>query len=129
MEAEGTRFRNGVDVGDEITGQQLVDRYDAVVLAIGATVARDLPVPGPRAPGRPPGHGVPAPGQPRRPRRSVPDQILATGLDVVIIGGGDTGADCLGTAHRQGARSVTQLEIMPRPTEERPPRSPGRPTR
>jgi glutamate synthase (NADPH/NADH) small chain len=52
--------------------------------------------------------------------QSVPDQILATGLDVVIIGGGDTGADCLGTAHRQGARSVTQLEIMPRPTEERP---------
>ena len=120
MEAEGTRFRSGVAVGDEITGQQLKDRYDAVVLAVGATVPRDLPVPGRELAGihqamdyLPPANRV-ALGE------SVEGQVLATGKDVVIIGGGDTGADCLGTATRQGARSVTQLEIMPRPTEERP---------
>ena len=120
MEAEGTRFRSGVDVGVEITGRQLRDRYDAVVLAVGATVPRDLPVPGRELTGTyqamdylPQGNRV-ALGE------SVEDQILATGKDVIIIGGGDTGADCLGTAHRQGARSVTQLEIMPRPGEERP---------
>ena len=120
MEAEGTRFRNGVLVGDEITGQQLVDRYDAVVLAIGATVARDLPVPGREHRGVYQAMEYLPQGNRAALGQSVPDQILATGLDVVIIGGGDTGADCLGTAHRQGARSVTQLEIMPRPTEERP---------
>ena len=120
MEAEGTRFRNGVDVGAEVTGTQLKDRYDAVVLAVGATVPRELPVPGRELIGThqamdylPQGNVVSLGGE-------VSDQILATGKDVIIIGGGDTGADCLGTAHRQGARSVTQLEIMPRPGEERP---------
>jgi glutamate synthase (NADPH/NADH) small chain len=120
MEAEGTRFRPGVAVGQQITGQQLRDRYDAVVLAIGSTVPRDLPVPGRELSGivqamqyLPPANraalGEPAEGH-----------ISAEGLDVVIIGGGDTGADCLGTALRQKARSVTSLEIMPRPPEERP---------
>jgi glutamate synthase (NADPH/NADH) small chain len=120
MVAEGTRFRSGVDVGGQITGQQLKDRYDAVVLAVGATVARDLPVPGRELTGTyqameylPQGNRA-ALGEP------LEDQILATDKDVIIIGGGDTGADCLGTAHRQGARSVTQLEIMPRPGEDRP---------
>ncbi|GAA1874484.1 glutamate synthase subunit beta [Lapillicoccus jejuensis] len=120
MEAEGTRFRNGVAVGEEITGPQLQDRYDAVVLAVGATVPRDLTVPGRELAGihqamdyLPPANRV-ALGE------QVEGQVSAEGLDVVIIGGGDTGADCLGTATRQGARSVTQLEIMPRPTEERP---------
>jgi len=120
MVAEGTRFRSGVDVGGEVTGRQLKDRYDAVVLAVGATVPRDLPVPGRQLTGTyqameylPQGNRV-ALGE------HVEDQILATDKDVIIIGGGDTGADCLGTAHRQGARSVTQLEIMPRPGEERP---------
>jgi len=120
MVAEGTRFRSGVDVGEQITGQQLKDRYDAVVLAVGATAPRDLPVPGRQLTGTyqamdylPQGNRV-ALGE------HVEDQILATGKDVIIIGGGDTGADCLGTAHRQGARSVTQLEIMPRPGGERP---------
>ncbi len=120
MEAEGTRFRNGVAVGDEITGKQLTDRYDAVVLAVGATVPRDLGVPGRELGGIHqameylPAANLVALGE------QVEGQILATGKDVVIIGGGDTGADCLGTATRQGARSVTQLEIMPRPHEERP---------
>jgi len=120
MEAEGTRFRNGVDVGGDLTGKQLRDRYDAVVLAVGATVPRDLPVPGRGLDGvmqamefLPQANRV-ALGE------EVEDQVVATGKDVIVIGGGDTGADCIGTAHRQGARSVTSLEIMPRPGEDRP---------
>ncbi|HET7398414.1 MAG TPA: glutamate synthase subunit beta [Intrasporangium sp.] len=120
MEAEGTRFRSGVEVGVKITGRQLRDRYDAVVLATGSTVARDLAVPGREL------RGIHQAMEylPQSNRASlgeeVADQILATDKDVVIIGGGDTGADCIGTAHRQGARSVTSLEILPRPPEERP---------
>jgi len=124
MRREGTVFRAGVDVGAELTGEQLRDRYDAVVLAIGSTVGRDLPVPGRELGGihqamefLPQANRV-ALGE------TVPDQILATGKHVVIIGGGDTGADCLGTSHRQGAASVTQLEIMPRPGEDRPENQP-----
>ncbi|WP_433022283.1 glutamate synthase subunit beta [Kribbella sp. CA-294648] len=120
MKEEGTVFRSGVNVGVDVTGTQLKQRYDAVVIATGATAARDLPVPGREFGGihqameyLPQANRV-ALGE------TVENQIVATGKDVVIIGGGDTGADCLGTAHRQGARSVTQLEIMPRPSEERP---------
>ncbi|MEU0093415.1 glutamate synthase subunit beta [Kribbella sp. NPDC006257] len=120
MKEEGTVFRAGVNVGVDVTGTQLKQRYDAVVIATGATAARDLPVPGREFGGihqameyLPQANRV-ALGE------TVEDQIVATGKDVVIIGGGDTGADCLGTAHRQGARSVTQLEIMPRPSDERP---------
>ncbi|MGZ4753077.1 MAG: glutamate synthase subunit beta [Oryzihumus sp.] len=120
MKAEGTRFRSGVSVGQDITGAQLRQRYDAVVLAVGATVPRDLPVPGRELGGivqamdfLPPANRV-ALGE------QVEDQVVATGKDVIIIGGGDTGADCLGTAIRQGARSITQLEIMPRPPQDRP---------
>jgi glutamate synthase (NADPH/NADH) small chain len=120
MEAEGTRFRSGVDVGSAITGQQLRDRYDAVVLAVGATVPRDLDVPGRRLGGI---HQA-MEYLPQSNRASlgedVADQIVATDKHVVVIGGGDTGADCIGTAHRQGAASVTSLEIMPRPGDERP---------
>ena len=124
MEREGTVFRTGVQVGDTLTGSQLRDRYDAVVLAIGATVRRDLPVPGRELAGihqamefLPQANRV-ALGE------EVEDQILATDKDVVIIGGGDTGADCLGTSVRQGARSITQLEILPNPGEERPENQP-----
>ncbi|GAA3544304.1 glutamate synthase subunit beta [Kribbella ginsengisoli] len=120
MKEEGTVFRSGVNVGVDVTGTQLKQRYDAVVIATGATAARDLPVPGREFGGihqameyLPQANKV-ALGE------TVEDQIVATGKDVVIIGGGDTGADCLGTAHRQGARSVTQVEIMPRPSDERP---------
>lgn len=120
MRREGTVFRAGVDVGVTLTGSELRQRYDAVVLAVGATVARDLPVPGRELDGihqamdyLPQANRV-AVGE------TVEDQIRADGKHVVIIGGGDTGADCLGTSLRQGAASVTQLEIMPRPGEERP---------
>ncbi|MGW5189444.1 glutamate synthase subunit beta [Kribbella sp. NPDC004138] len=120
MKEEGTVFRSGVNVGVDVTGTQLKQRYDAVVIATGSTAARDLPVPGRE-------HGGIHQAMEYLPQanrvalgQNVEDQIVATGKDVVIIGGGDTGADCLGTAHRQGARSVTQLEIMPRPSEDRP---------
>ena len=124
MKEEGTVFRSGVNVGVDVTGTQLRQRYDAVVIATGATAARDLPVPG-REYG---GIHQAMEYLPQSNRASlgetVADQIVATGKDVVIIGGGDTGADCLGTVHRQGARSVTQLEIMPRPADERPDNQP-----
>jgi glutamate synthase (NADPH/NADH) small chain len=120
MRREGTVFRPGVDVGDTLTGDQLRDRYDAVVLATGATVARDLPVTGRELGGI---HQA-MEYLPQSNRASlgeeVENQIHAEGKHVVIIGGGDTGADCLGTATRQGAASITQLEIMDRPGEERP---------
>jgi len=119
MAAEGTRFRSGVDVGAQVTGQQLKDRYDAVVLAVGATVPRDLPVPGRQLTGIHQAMEYLPQGNRASLGEPVEDQILATGKDVIILGGGDTGADCLGTVHRQGARSVTQLEIMPRPGEDR----------
>ncbi len=128
MSAEGTLFRAGVDVGGDtpgaVAGQELMERYDAVVLALGATIPRNLPVPGRELAGilqamdyLPQANRV-AVGE------AVPDQEVATDRDVVIIGGGDTGADCLGTAIRQRARSIVQLEIMPRPGEERPPGQP-----
>jgi glutamate synthase (NADPH/NADH) small chain len=120
MEAEGTRFRSGVDVGGQLTGQQLRSRYDAVVLAIGSTVPRDLGVPGRELGGIHQAMEYLPQGNRAALGESVADQILATDKDVVIIGGGDTGADCLGTALRQGARSVTSLEILPQPPEDRP---------
>ncbi len=120
MEAEGTRFRNGVEVGVDITGEQLRARYDAVVLAIGATVPRDLPVTGRELHGIHQAMEYLPQGNRAALGQRVEGQILATGKDVIVIGGGDTGADCIGTALRQGARSVTSLEIMPRPADERP---------
>jgi len=120
MRREGTVFRAGVDVGGELSGAALLERFDAVVLAIGATAARDLPIPGRELDGihqamefLPQANRV-ALGE------QVDAQITATGKHVVIIGGGDTGADCLGTSHRQQAASVTQLEIMAQPGDDRP---------
>ena len=121
MQREGTRFRPGVNVGVDVTAQELRARYDAVVLAVGATQARDLNIPGREAKGiyqamtYLPWGNKQALGE-----LSSDPEINANGKDVIILGGGDTGADCLGTAIRQGAKSVTQIEIMPRPTEERP---------
>lgn len=124
MTQEGTVFRCGVEVGRDISMAELREQFDAIVVAIGATQARDLPVSGRE-------HGGIHQAMDYLPQANrvalgeqVPDQITAAGKDVVIIGGGDTGADCLGTALRQGARSVTQLEIMPQPPADRPEHQP-----
>ncbi|HEX6233321.1 MAG TPA: glutamate synthase subunit beta [Jiangellaceae bacterium] len=119
MRAEGTIFRTGVDVGADITGHQLRKRYDAVVLAVGATAWRDLPVPGRELAGVHQAMEYLPQANRAALGEAVPGQITAAGKHVVIIGGGDTGADCLGTVHRQGAASVTQLEIMPEPPPSR----------
>jgi glutamate synthase (NADPH/NADH) small chain len=124
MEAEGTKFRAGVDVGVDVTAEELREEFDAIVLAGGATDWRDLPIPGRELDGvhqameflpwaNKVQEGDPVLGPDGQP------PITAKDKRVVIIGGGDTGADCLGTSLRQGARSVHQFEIMPRPPEER----------
>jgi glutamate synthase (NADPH/NADH) small chain len=119
MKSEGTRFRTGVEVGRTLTGADLRKRFDAVVVAIGATVPRELPVPGRELDGVLQAMEYLPQGNRAALGEQVEDQILATGKHVVVIGGGDTGADCIGTAHRQGAASVTSLEIMPQPGAER----------
>ena len=119
MEAEGTEFRTNAVVGQNVDIDVLVASHDAVVLACGATAWRDLPVPGREL------QGIHQAMEYLPFANRVQEGDLAEspidvkGRHVVIIGGGDTGADCLGTAHRQGAASVTQLEIMPRPPETR----------
>lgn len=119
MRQEGTEFRSNVEVGVDMTADELRDQFDAVLLAAGATQARDLPIPGRHLGGiyqameyLPQSNRVQE-GDLKEPA------ISAQGKNVIIIGGGDTGADCLGTAHRQGAASVLQFEIMPRPPDER----------
>ena len=119
MEAEGTEFRTNATVGDGVDIEVLLASYDAIVLACGATAWRDLPIEGRELAGiyqameyLPPSNRVQHGDIDSSP-------IDVKGTHVVIIGGGDTGADCLGTAHRQGAASVTQLEIMPQPPETR----------
>ena len=124
MQREGTVFRTGVKVGETLTGSQLRDRYDAVVLATGATVRRDLPIDGREHQGIHQAMDFLPQANRAALGEEVEDQIVATDKDVVIIGGGDTGADCLGTSIRQGARSITSLEIMPQPGEERPENQP-----
>jgi glutamate synthase (NADPH) small chain len=124
MLAEGTVFRCGVHVGVDLTAAQLRAGYDAIVLAGGATVPRGLPVPGAGLDGvhqameyLPLANRAAADGMADTAGEPA---ISARGRHVVIIGGGDTGADCLGTVLRQGAASVTQLEILPRPPDQRP---------
>lgn len=124
MKDEGTNFRCGVEVGKSITGDQLRERYDAVVLAVGSTIGRDLPVPGRELNGiHQAMEFLPQANKVARGSK-VDGQITATGKHVVIIGGGDTGADCLGTSIRQQAKSIIQLEIMPTPPNERPENQP-----
>ncbi|MFH0244824.1 glutamate synthase subunit beta [Streptomyces sp. HK10] len=121
MRAEGTKFRTGVEVGRDIDAAGLRKRYDAVVIAAGSTTARDLPVPGRELGGiHQAMEYLPLANKVQEGDYITPP-ITAEGKHVVVIGGGDTGADCVGTAHRQGAASVTQLEIMPRPNDERDP--------
>jgi glutamate synthase (NADPH/NADH) small chain len=124
MRAEGTKFRTGVEIGRDIDAAKLRKRYDAVVIAAGATMARDLPVPGRELNGIHQAMEYLPYSNKVQEGDYVTPPVSAEGKHVVVIGGGDTGADCVGTAHRQGALSVTQLEIMPRPGDERSPAQP-----
>ncbi|WAC57749.1 glutamate synthase subunit beta [Gordonia sp. SL306] len=119
MEAEGTVFRTGVNVGVDITVEQLRADFDAVVLANGSTIGRDLPIPGRELDGVHQAMEFLPQSNRIQLGDTVEGQITAKGKKVVIIGGGDTGADCLGTALRQGAEVVHQFEIMPKPPNER----------
>ncbi|MDP1718449.1 MAG: glutamate synthase subunit beta, partial [Burkholderiales bacterium] len=117
MRAEGIEFRVNQNVGTDIPAKQLVDEFDAMVLSGGAEKPRDLPVPGRELGGihfamefLPQQNKVVA-------GDVIPDQLLATGKHVVVIGGGDTGSDCVGTSNRHGAKSVTQFELLPQPPE------------
>jgi glutamate synthase (NADPH/NADH) small chain len=118
MSQEGVEFRPNVEVGKDIAAEHLVAEYDAVVMAGGAEESRDLPVPGREL------HGVHF-AMEFLPQQNkvvagdrVYEQITATGKHVVVIGGGDTGSDCVGTSNRQGAKSVTQFELLPQPPEQ-----------
>jgi glutamate synthase (NADPH) small chain len=133
---EGVQLRCGVDVGHDIGVQELRERFDAVVLATGSRIPRDLPVPGrelsgvhfamdylyqrnrwvAREAGPEPALGDAAPPAPPEPA----EPITAAGKHVVVIGGGDTGADCVGNALREGAASIVQLELLPKPPDHRP---------
>ena len=124
MEAEGTRFRTNTEIGKDISWDELRDRYDAVVVAIGSTVPRDMKIPGRELDGI---HFAMEflPDATRRVYGVEPvHDITAKDKHVVVIGGGDTGSDCLGTAIRQGAKDVTVLQIMPKEPSSRPDNAP-----
>ena len=126
MEAEGVTFRTGVDVGRDLPLEKIRREFDAVVLAAGAGWPRDLKVPGRELKGVHFAMEYLTLQNRRCEGDQIPDDqfISAAGKRVVIIGGGDTGADCLGTAHRQGATSVHQFELMPQPPDTRAPDNP-----
>jgi glutamate synthase (NADPH/NADH) small chain len=117
MSIEGVEFRPGAHVGGNVTAEQLLVEFDAIALTAGAEKPRDLPVPGRELAGvhfamefLPQQNRVVAGDR-------VPGQILARDKHVIIIGGGDTGSDCVGTSNRQGAASITQFELLPQPPE------------
>jgi len=124
MRAEGTEFRTECNVGGNVSVDELRQGHDAIVLAGGATAWRDLPIPGRELTGVYQAmEFLPISNRVQEGDLAAPS-ITAEGKHVVIIGGGDTGADCLGTAHRQGAAAVHQFEILPRPPDSRAPTNP-----
>jgi len=124
MTAEGVHFQTKAHVGGNTPAEDLRKEFDVILLAGGAESSRDLNVPGRELKGIHFAMEFLPQQNKRNAGDAVPDQILATGKRVVIIGGGDTGADCLGTCHRQQAQSVRQFEIMPMPPQERAPSTP-----
>ncbi|QAB17943.1 glutamate synthase subunit beta [Leucobacter muris] len=129
LKAEGTRFRCGIEIGRDMSWSELRRRFDAVVVATGATVPRELPLPGREFAGvhyamdylTAQNRALAEAGEQRgdEPAAGLPAEFDAAGKHVIVIGGGDTGADCVGTAHRQGARSVTNLAIGRKPSPTR----------
>jgi glutamate synthase (NADPH/NADH) small chain len=124
MQAEGTRFRAGVEVGVDITWNEIRERYDAVIIATGASIPRDIDIPGRHLMGVHHAMEYLTPSNKVQAGDHPADVIQAEGKHVVILGGGDTGADCLGTAHRQNALSTTMLAIGKQPPDERPSEQP-----
>ena len=124
MRAEGVQFQTNAYIGRNIPAEDLRQEYDAILLCGGAEAPRDLKVPGRELKGIHFAMEFLPQQNKRNAGDEVPSQILATGKRVVILGGGDTGADCLGTCHRHEAKSVHQFEIMPRPPEQRSPSTP-----
>jgi glutamate synthase (NADPH/NADH) small chain len=118
MEAEGVEFRVNQNVGDNVSADDLMREYDAVVLAGGAEQPRDLPVPGRDLAGVHFAMDFLTPQNKVVAGDIIENQIKATGKHVIVIGGGDTGSDCVGTSNRHGAASVTQWELMPQPPKE-----------
>ena len=125
MEAEGIRFRTGADVGRNVDPVALAEQYEAVVLCGGSTVPRDLKIPGRELEGIYFAMDFLEQNNRRVAGEAVSEEamISAKGKHVVVVGGGDTGSDCVGTANRHGAQSVTQIELMPKPPSERDPLS------
>ncbi len=126
MEAEGVLFRTGTTIGTDVSAEQIRNEYDAVLLAGGAGQPRDLKVPGRELRGVHFAMEYLTQQNRRNEGETIPDEeaITATDKRVVIIGGGDTGADCLGTVHRHNARSVAQFELLPQPPDMRGPDNP-----
>jgi len=118
MAAEGVEFRVNQHVGENVNADALLAEFDAVILAAGAEQPRDLPVTGRELDGVHFAMDFLTPQNKVVAGDTVPDQIKATGKHVVVIGGGDTGSDCVGTSNRHGALSVTQFELMPQPPEK-----------
>ncbi|GAB3566878.1 glutamate synthase subunit beta [Spirosoma luteolum] len=129
MEAEGIQFKTGVNVGVDVKANDLLEQFDLVMLTGGSTVPRDLPIPGRDLKGVYPAMEFLSQQNKRNAERPVEvdhrgmpyadGELLATGKNVVVIGGGDTGSDCVGTSNRHGATSITQIELMPMPPKER----------
>ena len=129
MEAEGVLFKTGVNVGVDVEAADLMEQFDLVMLTGGSTVPRDLPIPGRDLKGIYPAMEFLSQQNKRNANRPVQvdhqgvpygdGDVWATGKNVVVIGGGDTGSDCVGTSNRHGATSVTQIELMPMPPKER----------
>jgi glutamate synthase (NADPH) small chain len=118
MTAEGVEFRVNQHVGENVKADDLVGEFDAVVLAGGAEYPRDLPVPGRELDGVMFAMDFLTPQNKVVAGDTVPNQVLATNKNVVVIGGGDTGSDCVGTSNRHGAAAISQFELMPRPPEK-----------
>lgn len=134
LEAEGIQFRTGVNVGVDVRAADLMEQFDLVMLTGGSTVPRDLPIPGRDLKGIYPAMEFLSQQNKRNADRPVQvdhqgipygdGELWATGRNVVVIGGGDTGSDCVGTSNRHGAASVTQIELMPMPPKDRPANTP-----